>query len=240
LLNIPRAYALPADIPITSSDFWQNEDECTEEVLSHVFRSCTDEPIPMFAERISCLREAGHVLYERYQCNFTNCIAVANHSAAGLVNLLARDFPCFRDEVRFENRKSIRLLKRAQIVVADLWACFDGANYGEFYDIDKITMFADYRIPQILNSLGCLQYSPPLEHTIRQKKVIESGHTWEIQIRGCSLWCVELIRRHILRQHRDAKVNAILIDFFLYDTMKEREKEGREALPHHRTRSIWY
>jgi len=172
--------------------------------------------------------------------SFTNCIEVANHSAAGLVNLLARDFPCFRDEVSFENRKSVRLLKRAQIVVADLWACFDGANYGEFYDIDKITMFADYRIPQILKSLGCLQYSPPLEHTIRQKKAIESGHTWEIQIRGCSLWCVELIRRHILRQHRDAKVNAILIDFFLYDTMKEREKEGREALPHHRTRSIWY
>ncbi len=84
----------------------------------------------------------------------------------------------------FENRKSVRFLKRAQIVVADLWACFDGAGYGEFYDIDKITMFADYRVPQILNSLGCLQYSPPLEHTIRQKQVIMSGHTWEIQLRG--------------------------------------------------------
>lgn len=53
-----------AGIAITSSDFWQNKDECTEEGLAHVFRSATDEKIPMFAERMSCLREAGQVLYE--------------------------------------------------------------------------------------------------------------------------------------------------------------------------------
>lgn len=57
---------------------------------------------------------------------------------------------------------------------------------------------------------------------------------------GCSIWCVELIRREIVRQHPDAKVNAILIDFFLYDTMKEMEAAGKESMPHHRTRSIWY
>ena len=121
---------------------------------------------------------------QRYNCSFTNCLAAANHSAAALVNLLARDFPCFRDEFRFENRKNVRFLKRAQILVADLWACFDGAAYGDFYDIDKITMFADYRVPQILSSYGCLMYNPQLEHTIRDKKIIQSGHTWEIQLRG--------------------------------------------------------
>ncbi len=57
---------------------------------------------------------------------------------------------------------------------------------------------------------------------------------------GCSIWCVELIRREILRQHPGAKVNAILIDFFLYDTMKVREGAGLVEMPHHRTRSIWY
>ncbi|RFU31396.1 hypothetical protein B7463_g4938, partial [Scytalidium lignicola] len=228
--------ALDEDIPVTSSDFWQNELECTEEVMKHVFRSCTEEEIPMFAERLSCLREAGRVLYEKYECRFSRCIEAANHSAAALVNLLAKDFPCFNDAAQFEGRKTVRFLKRAQICVADIWAAFNGEGYGQFNDIDKITMFADYRVPQILNTLGCLWYSPPLEHTIRQKKPIESGHTWEIQLRGCSIWCVELIRREILRQHPDAKVNAILIDFFLYDTMKEREAERKEEIPHHRTR----
>ena len=34
------------------------------------------------------------------------------------------------------------MYKRAQILVADLWACFEGKGYGYFEDIDKITMFA--------------------------------------------------------------------------------------------------
>lgn len=58
-----------------------------------------------------------------------------------LVNLLATHFDCFRDETRFERRK-VQFLKRAQILVADLWAAFNGASYGRFDDIDKITMFA--------------------------------------------------------------------------------------------------
>jgi hypothetical protein len=49
-----------------------------------------------------------------------------------------------------------------------------------------------------------------------------------------------LIKREILKAHPDAKVNAILIDFFLYDTAKEMEAEGKESIPHHRTRCIWY
>lgn len=70
-----------------------------------------------------------------------NCIAQSHQSAAKLVNLLATNFACFRDEHSYEGR-SVRLLKRAQILVADLWACFDGEGFGQFYDIDHITMFA--------------------------------------------------------------------------------------------------
>lgn len=39
--------------------------------------------------------------------------------------------------------------KRVQILVADLWACFEGQGHGKFDDIDHITMFADYRVPQV-------------------------------------------------------------------------------------------
>ncbi|OJD27940.1 hypothetical protein ACJ73_00668 [Blastomyces percursus] len=298
--------ALDEEIPITSSDFWQNEDECTDEVLRHVFRSATDEEIPMFKERVDCLREAGKILYDKYRCSFTTCIEEANGSAAVLVNLLADNFPCFSDKMRFEGRE-VRFYKRAQILVADLWACFRGKDYGKFHDIDKLTMFADYRIPQMLHTLGCLLYSPPLETHIRQRKVLPSGHKWETELRGTSIWCIELIRREIEKQHakmarpgayaeltpqaitvsgsavasgsvsvrgaggegdvgdeekkqlaekgdgEDGEddeeeedeayplgVNAVLIDFLLYDTIKEMEGEGKETIPHHRTRSIWY
>ncbi|KAK0343130.1 hypothetical protein LTR91_021964 [Friedmanniomyces endolithicus] len=170
-------------------------------------------------------------------------IEQANHSAGKLVNLLAQHFACFGDETRFDGRK-VRFLKRAQIFVADLWAAFNGTGYGAFDDIECLTMFADYRVPQMLHTLGVLSYSPPLLYRLRDQNEIPSGHSWEVQLRGCSIWAVELIRREIVRQHPEAEgvVKAVLIDFFLYDLAKERERGvgGGLEVPHHRTRSIWY
>lgn len=231
--------ALEEDIPITTPSFWTNDTVCTDNLLRYVFRSATEECIPLLDERITCIREAGRILMVEFDCSVLELIQEAEQSAATLVNLLVTRFPCFKDIAIFEN-ETIHFYKRAQIFAADLWACFEGQKHGTFNDIDIITMFADYRIPQMLHSLGCLRYSPSLESRIRNLTQLESGGSWEIQLRGCSIWCVELIRREILRQHPKAEVNAILIDFFLYDTMKEREVEAKETIPHHRTRSIWY
>ncbi|KAF2120755.1 hypothetical protein BDV96DRAFT_565467 [Lophiotrema nucula] len=232
--------AIDEEIPITSPSFWVDEEACTEEKLRKIFRSETDEEMPMLQERLQCLREAGQILEEEFDSEVTVLVEDAKGSAAGLVNLLAERFPCFRDESKFEGKK-VRFLKRAQIFVADLWAAFEGESYGSFNDIDKITMFADYRVPQMLHSLGVMSYCPPLEGRIRRLQPIESGHSWEIQIRGSSIWAIELLRREIMKLDPDAKVNAILLDFFLYDLAKEKQLDGNEeAIPHHRTRSIWY
>ena len=39
----------------------------------------------------------------------------------------------------------VRFWKRVQILVADIWACFENEGEGHFYDIDFLSMFADYR-----------------------------------------------------------------------------------------------
>ncbi|KAK6353310.1 hypothetical protein TWF696_005282 [Orbilia brochopaga] len=233
--------ALDEGIPITSPYFWVDTDVCTDELLTHVFRSATSTPFPMLPERIACLREAGDILCREFNGSFVNCIKEADESAAALVNLVVAEFPCFRDEATFQGRK-IHFYKRAQILVADVWASFNGTSYGTFRDINTLTMFADYRIPQILHTLGCLIFSPPLDAAIRDRRPIPPQSTWELEIRGCTIHCVELIRREIVTKHPEASgsVNAVLIDFFLYDTAKEWELKGRQMIPPHRTRSIWY
>ena len=37
-----------------------------------------------------------------------------------------------------------------------------GRGLGAFHDIDRLTMFADYRVPVVLRQLGILEYSPEL------------------------------------------------------------------------------
>lgn len=344
--------ALDEGIPITTPRFWGNDD--FSEKAKHVFRSATDEVVPLLAQRIAVLQEAAQVLQREYDDNddvededsnyehnddhmetadddtrdqgagqvspdasldtpaesnltsstsligsslggaltqassnmddtntwapdateikdtITNTqdaaeplteqvdvkpaeaqtrpdmsvvrlIEEADHSSGKLVNLLAKHFPCFQDEGRFEGRK-VRFLKRAQIFVADLWAAFNGTGYGEFYDIEHITMFADYRVPQMLYNLGVITFSPPLESRLRRMEELKAGESWELQLRGCSIWAVEMIRRQIVQDHPEAEseVNAVLLDFLLYDLAKEFESTGTESIPHHRTRSIWY
>lgn len=123
--------------------------------------------MPLLEERIACLREAGRILNEEFDGTFLNCINEANRSAAVLVNLLAEKFPCFRDEASLDGRR-VRFYKRAQILVADLWACFEGQGYGQFDDIDKLTMFAG-KPPQGFHSVSNLKLTSTMKTTVSPK-----------------------------------------------------------------------
>lgn len=53
--------ALDEEIPITTPRYWRSE-ACTDDVIRHVFRSATNEQMPLLDERIAILREAGAIL----------------------------------------------------------------------------------------------------------------------------------------------------------------------------------
>lgn len=53
--------ALSEGTPITTPRFWRQQ-HCSDETIRHVFRSATDEPMPLLDERIAILREAGAAL----------------------------------------------------------------------------------------------------------------------------------------------------------------------------------
>lgn len=65
------------------------------------------------------------------------------------INEIGADMFCFRKPYSssyfFSSLFTVSLYKRAQILVADIWACFEGQGHGRFADIDTLTMFADYR-----------------------------------------------------------------------------------------------
>jgi hypothetical protein len=55
--------ALDEGVPITTPRFWRS-DQATDEQIRHVFRSATNEPMPLLDRRLAVLREAGKVLWE--------------------------------------------------------------------------------------------------------------------------------------------------------------------------------
>lgn len=64
-------------------------------------------------------------------------------------------------ECLFQGRR-ISLNKRAQILVADYWGVMGARGEVDFINMDWLTMFADYRVPQALVYLGALRYSDTL------------------------------------------------------------------------------
>ena len=83
-------------------------------------------------------------LTQLYGGKVSRLVEAGDRDAMKLARLLASSFPCFRDEASHRGT-SVVFLKRAQIFVSDLWNRFGGRGYGEFWNIEDLTMFADYR-----------------------------------------------------------------------------------------------
>lgn len=166
----------------------------------------------------------------------------ADVSALKLLSLVYEHFPSFRDEASYGHEK-VTFLKRAQILVADVWACFEGDGWGRFEDIDQLTIFADYRIPQVLHYFDVLQYSDQLIDRLRKDDgLLENGEKMEVEIRAASIHAIELVRQQ-MRQITAAGTslpNSIQLDFFLWGFRRDHCEAIDVKSPYHRVRCIYY
>uniref|UniRef100_A0A4Y0BWG5 Queuosine 5'-phosphate N-glycosylase/hydrolase n=1 Tax=Anopheles funestus TaxID=62324 RepID=A0A4Y0BWG5_ANOFN len=245
--------AMREGIDITNPAYYS---KITLEQLESILRSDTeDTKAPLLASRVDCLHEVGQVLLERYEGKFENCVRTCDGSAVKLLHRIVEDFPCFRDEAVLKHggddgasplETRVSFYKRAQILVGDVWSCFRGEGLGRFEDIDAITMFADYRVPQVLVHFGTLTYSDELMALLKEDKLLENGCREEIEIRGASIYVVEqlkaMVREKLITSHPDIDpkcVNAILLDHFLWDYRRKHAAE-LEYIPFHKTISVYY
>lgn len=232
--------ALDQGIPITSASYYAT---VSLEQVRDIFRSDTAVPMPLMEERHRILNETGKILLEKFGGSFLNCVQKSGRSAQKLMQLIVENFPSYRDEAEFEGKR-IAFYKRAQILVADTWSVLEGKGDGCFEDISSITMFADYRLPQILVYLGALKYSDELLKKLLKGEMLLNGDKQEVEIRGCSIWCVELIRDRLLEllekgENSPVEINSVLLDYHLWDYAREH-REDMKGVPFHRTRCIYY
>lgn len=233
--------ALDEDRNICNAEFLSN---LTMKELKHILRSDSETEMELLDERLQVLREAGCVLLENFNGDFINLLHKCNKSAQNLVQAIVEHFPSFKDTAVF-NGKTVCLYKRAQILVADIWACCGGKGLGEFHDIDTITIFADYRVPQILAHFNILKYSDELMDLLKKETLMTSGERLEVEIRGCTIWAAELLVQEIRKRlesdeiKNQTHVNSILVDHFLWDYRRERDEET-SITPMHYIRCIYY
>jgi hypothetical protein len=200
---------------------------------SQLLAGVDDVPIPLARLRQAALREVGRGLQDSCGGRFLRCVEEAHRSASALVNLVATRFPSFRDVAEYDQRP-VPFYKRAQLLVADLHGAFAGRGPGAFDDLPALTMFADYKVPQVLHDLGVLAYSRALEDSLRTHEILPYGDRREVEIRAASVQAVELIVDRLA-------ASGIRVPAFEIDERLWSHGQGcAHRLPYHRTRSVYY
>jgi hypothetical protein len=203
--------------------------------LAGILRPSAGSPqIPLFEERLANACEVGRVLLERYVGRFTNAVETAGRDAVELALLLAHDFASFADVAEWNDRQ-VPFLKRAQICVADLNVTFAGKDWGALDNLDRLTAFADYKLPQLLRAEGVLVYAPELAELVDSYTPLPPGADAEVEIRAATVWGVELLRRALA--DRGIRQRASAIDYRIW---AESQHIGTDVAPYHRTRTIYY
>ncbi|KAH9935097.1 uncharacterized protein BXZ73DRAFT_76811 [Epithele typhae] len=263
--------ALEAGLPVTDPEFYSSPSRCPDSMVAHIFRVAeqSDEGIPLLSERVSILRENGDILRSQFDGSFYGFVQAFRKryndcgTALQLVQMVTETFPSFRDEHVYNGRR-VHIWKRAQILVAETWAALYPASPSDLHPlfpsgpkIQELTMFADYRVPQVLHRLRILSYPPSLVALLEAHTPLESGSKEELSIRAASIIGVERVREEIVKLVRAAggggeqaedTISSVVIDFYLWDLAKRVEGCADELdgiqtapmVPIHRTRSIWY
>ena len=226
-LNICFDRALKNGMKILSPNFLNS---LTEGQVRHLFRGYQGTEIPMIHERMMCLKDVGFVLLGEFRGKYLNVVEEANYDAVALVNLIAENFSSYSDVSRFRSMR-VPFLKRAQLCAYHTHLTLRRHGKSGLKNIDQLTAFADYRVPQVLREFGVLEYAPRLSERIRNNVLIIRDDPAEVQIRAATVRAVELIRELHNGKYTPAQIDSVLWGM----TRQVKFKE-----PFHRTRTIAY
>lgn len=205
----------------------------TPEAWREVLR--TEGEMPLFEERLANARDLGATLVARYGGDVRVLLDRVGNDAAKLAAELASHFACYRDERVYDGVR-FPVLKRAQICASDIAGSFSArGGIGALKNADKLTCFADYKLPQLFHNDGVFAYDAELDRKIRNLEEIPENAEEEVEIRANTIVAVARIKAELAATGRD--VSEREIDWLLWN---ESVKPGRLDVPHHRTVTTSY
>ncbi len=207
--------------PILDADYLKN---LRLSETKYIFRSANDRPIPLLKERVRILNEIGAILAEKYQGNIYHFLTETGLDAGKVVTQIVATFPSFEDYTSFMGKR-VNFYKRAQIFAYDLSLLPEL----KITNLESLTLFADYKVPQILRALGVLEYDPSLARKLDEYQILEPGSREEAEIRAATIWSGEFLAHQ-------AGIMPVEVDNVLW----KAAQSIRDVRPYHRVLTTAY
>lgn len=189
--------------------------------------------LQLLEKRWEIIRENFGSMNDNFGGQASILIRKAKKDVNDLIRLLLGYFPSFRDVSNYK-RKEAFFLKRAQIFISDINYAMKNKGLGYFKNMDDLSIFADYKLPQLLQNEGILQYSTSLLEKIRNEELIKSISREEMEIRANTIFACELILKELQKLGRS--INSNQLDWILW----VKAKDTKFTFPHHLTLTIFY
>ncbi len=210
----------------------------SRETVAHILRGDEGPEIPLMSNRIDSLRNLGEPRHQR-DARPADIAIDARGSAERVVRLVTHRYGTFDDTAAWRRRDGrvleVPLLKRAQILAADLAGALAGTELAITKDLHLLTAFADYKVPQVLRHLGVLRYAEPLARWIRSREQIPPNHPCEVAIRAGTVQACERIVAAARGQ--GANITAAELDWRLWQL---GQSLPGDVEPYHRTLTTNY
>jgi len=147
-----------------------------------------------------------------------------------LLNYIIENLTYFEDERNYGNKK-IYFYKRAQLLTSDILHVRKSIEKVSV-DYSNLIGCADYKIPQVMNCLGMLIYSPSLEEKILKIEEIEMNSEFEVEIRANTLIVIDYIYNKL-----NKKIPRVDINDYIWLLGQNKSKINK---PYHRTKTVNY
>ena len=149
-------------------------------------------------------------------------------------------------ETLFEYRRyDVEFAKRPQLCISML----HGDKLLDFADRESsMTVFSDYRLPQLFLGTGIFEAAPALEKIISEKGWLYANTFSELALRAATIVAAEELQSALTKVHGKAledggigkSVPIADLDYFLWQYAVAKDKSGEIGTPFHRCRTFCY
>ena len=210
-----------------SIDVYQQLENMTLGEFKDILKGNTD--IPLLEERYKIVTGIAKIVNSKMNGSFYDSIKDMNTDQAVFKTIIS-NFSSFEDTRTYDG-KTIYFYKLAQLLTSDILHVIE---IKEQRDVNYSNLLgcADYKIPQVMQEFGILEYDTELSSLLETKTEIEENSEYEVEIRASMIVVINYIYEQI-----DKSIDRMDINDFIWSKGQDKTKRYK---PYHLTRTTSY